>query len=589
MGTSPAASRPVSLLSASTSFTGARWSSLPVPADHLEWLRTNHPRLSPIAARCLAIRWGNEPRREGWLTPSVEQLHDPHAMTHMDAAVDRLRRAAGDKQRIRVVTDYDVDGTTSSLILQAALRLTAPELDVDYHIPDRFTEGYGFSVAAADAAADAGIHLVVTADIGVRDHKAVARARERGVDVLVCDHHLPEGAAVPDGAIVLCPPQVGCGYPNRALAACGISLKVAQALLARHPKRDAVVRSMLKLAAIGTVADLVPLTTAENRAIVALGLAELNRGGHGHGLQALLTAARLDSVDETDLGYRIGPRINAAGRVADAKLVVRLLTSRDPAEAAKLAAEIEHHNTERKALQDRLVERVLAELSAGEPDPFVVVAGPEHEGFHRGVVGIVAARVKEVFHRPAAVVSIQGDRAVGSIRSVPGVHAVRALDSARDLLEKYGGHPVAAGFTVPTDRLDELRRRLSAFVRAEAAPDALDHVLEVDAWVAPGDLGEALLADLQALGPFGQGNPRPRLVLRGVRPTYVEARPKMLKFGIPRPGGASIEGIWWSAPIARSALEAGPVDLYGELSEHRWNGSRRLRFTVADARVSSEG
>ena len=570
------------------SFTGARWAPLPVPPHHLEWLRTAHPKLSPIAARCLAIRWGDAPRRDGWLDPSLDHLHDPHAMTHMAAAVDRLRRAAGDKQRIRVVTDYDVDGTTSSLILQAALKLTAPDLEVDYHIPDRFTEGYGFSVAAADAAADAGIQMIVTADIGVRDHRAVERARERGVDVLICDHHLPEGAAVPDGAIVLCPPQQACSYPNRALAACGISLKVAQALLATHPKRDAVIRSMLKLAAIGTVADLVPLTTLENRAIVAMGLAELNRGPHGHGLQALLAAAGLEGVDESDLGFRIGPRINAAGRVADAKLVVRLLTSRDATEAAKLAAEIEHLNSQRRGLQDRLVERVLRELSVGTPDPFVVIAGPEAEGFHRGVVGIVAARVKETFHRPAAVVSIQGDRAVGSIRSVPGVHAVRALDSARDLLEKYGGHPVAAGFTVPTDRIDELRRRLGAFVEAEAAPDALDHVLEVDAFVDPNDLGDALLNELSRLGPFGQGNPRPRLVLRGVRPAYVEARGKMLKVGIPRRAAASVEGIWWSPPIDPRALEAGPVDLYGDLSEHRWNGTRKLRFTITDARTATE-
>jgi single-stranded-DNA-specific exonuclease len=570
------------------SLTGATWAPLAVPTEHVERMRSRI-RLSPVAARIAALRWGAEERPE--LDPEIAHLADPHRMRNMEAAVDRLKRSVRDGEKVRVVTDYDVDGTTSSLILQAALKLAgggSPGADVSYHIPDRFTEGYGFSVAAADAAADAGVGLIVTADIGVRDHAAVQRARERGVDVLICDHHLPAGAIVPEGATVLCPPQQGCDYPNPYLAACGISLKVAEALLAGHPKRADVVRSLLKLAAIGTVADLVPLTTLENRAIVALGLRELNRGPHTVGLQALLDASRLEPgrIDESALGYRIGPRINAAGRVADAKLVVELLTCRDPVRAAALAKEIDRLNTERRDIQHRLADEAIAQVGS-DPAPFVVVAGPEEQGWHRGVVGIVASKIKEAVHRPVAVVSIQGDRAVGSIRSVPGVHAVRALDSVRDLLEKYGGHPVAAGFTVPTVHLDRLRERLCAYVR-ETAGTALDHVREVDAEVESSQLDDGLHRELERLGPFGQGNPRPRLVVPGVRAQRIEVKSDkgLLKFRIPRPGGREVEAIWWDHAEHAPAVASGAVDLLGELGEHHWNGNRRLQFTVQDARIA---
>ena len=570
------------------SYTGAAWAALAVPSEQVESLRSARG-LSEAAARCLALRWGGADL-PAILSPAMEHLHDPHAMRGMGDAVDRLERATRDGERIRVVTDYDVDGTTSSLILQAALKLLARGdggAAVDYHIPDRFAEGYGFSKTAAEAAVRDGIRLIVTADIGVRDHAAVQYARERGVDVMICDHHLPEGATVPSDAIVLCPPQTGCDYPNPYLAACGISLKLAEALLHAHPKRTEVIRSFLKLAAIGTVADLVPLTSLENRAIVSLGLAELNRGPHTPGLAALLATSALESgqIRETDLGFRIGPRINAAGRVADAKLVVRLLTCRDPQEAQALAREIERLNSQRKDIQHQLVQSALSAYG-GSSDPFVVVAGPEAEGWHRGVVGIVASRLKDELHRPVAVVSIHGDRAVGSIRSVPSVHAVRALDSARELLEKYGGHPAAAGFTVPTSNLDRLRERLCTFVRDQTDSVAAHHVRDVDAFVAADSLTDELHHELEGLGPFGQGNPRPRLAIPGVRLQRVEVGNKgLLKAQLPRLGRSPVEAVWWDHAEHAPRLGTETVDLLGDLLVHRWGGNARLQFQLADVRT----
>ncbi len=567
------------------SFTGTQWNLAEADPAKVEAIR-QQLHISATAARCLAIRLTDLPSKD-WLTPDIDQLHDPHLMQGMDAAVDRLHKAVRDRQRIRVVTDYDVDGTTSSLILQAALRLISTELGgavVDYHIPDRFNEGYGFSTIAAQTAAKDGIHLIVTADIGVRDHAAVSTARERGLDVLICDHHLPSGAQVPADATVLCPPQNTCTYPNAALAACGISLKLADALLKHHPKRESVLASMLKLAAIGTVADLVPLTTIENRAIVALGLQELNRGPHSPGLQALLRVSGLGEtpIRESDLGYRIGPRINAAGRVADAKLVVELLTSKTPAEAEPLAAAIDDLNSERKDIQQRLVKEALA-LSQDDPSPFLVLSGPEEAGWHRGVVGIVAARIRETVHRPVAIASIQGSRAVGSIRSTPSIHAVRALDSVSDLLEKYGGHPVAAGFTLPTENLPQFRERLGQYVLANSQSTGPSRT--VDAELLASDVHQRLFEDLEKLSPFGQGNPRPSLVLLNVHAKQIDARPekRLLKFRIPTAQGL-MDAIWWDHAHLAAEIGSGPMDLLGELSEHHWNGTKRLQFTLSDAR-----
>ena len=571
-------------MSASTSFTGANWIPVVPDAGTVARLRANG--LSAIAARCAAIRWGHLAGPTPWETPSFDHLEDPYAMLGMSQAVERLRRVAAEGQRVRIITDYDVDGTTSSLILQAALGLLGGRVRLDYHIPHRFKEGYGFSVAAADAAAEDGVDLVVTADIGVRDHAAVQRARERGMDVLICDHHLPHGSTVPDGALVLCPPQQGCTYPNPHLAACGISLKVAQALLAGHPKRDAVVRSLLKLAAIGTVADMVPLNTAENRAIVALGLRELNEGRHHAGLQALLEACNLarGTIGEGDLGFRIGPRINAAGRMADASLVVELLTTRDPGAARDLAARLDRHNDERRRVQEQLVRAALEQLT-DPPPPFVLLGGPEAAGWHRGVVGIVASRLKDEAHRPVAVVSIQGDRAVGSMRSVRGVHAVHALEAAADLLVKFGGHPAAAGFTVPTEHLDALRERVGTWVAAQD-PD-LAPIQEVDAEVSADHLDMRLHDELASLGPFGMGNPRPRLLVRGVRIRDLQllgAAQRMVKFGVPRGGRPALEALWWDKADLASALSDQRVDLLGTLALNIWRGQSRLQFRLRDAR-----
>lgn len=573
------------------SLTGARWAVPEVGEVRIDSLcRTTG--LSRPAAAVLALRWDGIGDQDAgaWLDPSLDLLHDPFSMKNMEAAVDRLKSAIRNRQKIRVVTDYDVDGTTSSLVLQAALRSLDPGVNMSYHIPTRFDEGYGFSVRAAQQAAQDKIDLLVTADIGVRDHMAVAEALQNNVDVLICDHHLPAGASVPEGATVLCPPQNGDSYPNRALAACGVSLKLAQALLQGHPKRDAIIRSMLKLSAIGTVADMVSLGTLENRAIVALGLNELNGSQHSPGLRELLRVSGLTrgNIDETSLGFRIGPRINAAGRVADAALVIELLGTRNDAEAARLAEHLDALNTARRNLQKRVVNEAIAQIP-DPPPPFVLLSGEEEAGWHRGVVGIAASRIKDLVHRPVAVVSIQGEFAVGSVRAIPAVHAVRALESVSDLLVKFGGHPAAAGFTVRTTDLPALADRLSSYVAKTVPASEFVLLRRADVVVTANQLTERLHNELVKLGPFGSGNPSPALIVPEVRPEYLQPsrnHPSMIKFQIPREGNKPVEAIWWDgAPLAES-LQRGPIDLLGSLSENEWKGEKKLQLELRDARPS---
>ncbi len=529
----------------------------------------------PVAAQVFAAR-GVDAR---FFASSEADLLSPDSILGIDRALGRLRLARERREHIRLVTDYDVDGTTSCLILHAALdRLGGTT--VTYHIPDRFTEGYGLSRQAVEKAAADGVQLIVTADIGVRDHATVSRAVELGLDVLVCDHHLPAGESVPAAAVaVLCPPQAGCPYPNKALAACGVSLKLAGALLADDPRRDDVMASLLKLAAIGTVADVVDLFNAENRAIVTLGLRALNRGPHSPGLTALLqvAGANMGEITAETLGWRIGPRINAAGRLADANAVVRLLRERDPAAALAQAARLDELNRERQDIQERLVEQVLARVP-NPPPAFVVVSGTEEEGFHRGVVGIVAAKVRERVGRPVAIVSTLGELSTGSVRSVPRIHATRALDSAAALLHRHGGHAAAAGFTVSTRDLPALAAALAAFVGAHEDDDVLVPEETIDAIIDPSDVDLRLLADLSRLEPIGKGNEAARLVVRGRPQDIAVMKERHLRFRL-----GALRCIWWNG-ADRVELLSRAGEVLGSASVNTYNGRSEPQLVVDDLR-----
>jgi single-stranded-DNA-specific exonuclease len=407
------------------------------------------------------------------------------------------------------------------------------------------------------------------------------------MDVLVLDHHLPPGEDVPsDATAVLCPPQISCSYPNTSLAACGVSFKVAQAMLASHVSRDRILRSMLKLAAIGTVADVVDLLTQENRAIVALGLQALNEDRHSPGLASLLRVAGVTqgSITSRELGFRIGPRINAAGRMETATRVVELLTTGDPESAKAQAEQLDELNTQRRSVQEAMLSHAMRQVP-DPPPPFIVVAEIDGPNWHRGVSGIVAARLRDTHNRPAAVIAINPGGATGSARSIPEVHAVRCLEAASDLLDRFGGHPAAAGFSLQPEKVAALRERLAAAATEQLNGKSPALIHRADAAVPVQEADFSLLRALDGLAPHGKGNPEPLLLLKGgtVRNTRL-IKEKHLK-GSLWAGGQKVDFIWWGGGQHRAAVEGQQVEVLAKLGVNVWQGIERLQLTVEDARV----
>ncbi|MDQ6699888.1 MAG: single-stranded-DNA-specific exonuclease RecJ, partial [Acidobacteriota bacterium] len=445
-------------------------------------------------------------------------LHDPLLMRDMEAAVERIRRGIRDKENIQIHGDYDVDGTTSTVILKVAIEMAGGA--ASYRIPNRLKDGYGLQIAAIERAAAEGVSLIVSVDTGIRAGAAVRRARELGIDVIVTDHHLPE-AELPPALAVLNPNRPDCTYPEKNLCGVGVAFKLVQALLGTlgwpDDKLRRVLESFLKLVAIGTVADVVPLT-GENRIIVKHGLAGLNRI-RNPGLRALLDVAGFmgESIPSaTQVAFRIAPRINAAGRMASADEVMELFLTADPARARELAGKLQLLNTDRQGEEARITECVLEEcqrISVDDSHSALVFCA---EKWHRGVLGIVASRLVERFHRPVFVLSDEDGFAQGSGRSIPQFHLLAALESMPHLFVKFGGHSHAAGLTLASGNVDLFRASLNAYAATRLTVDDFTPTLAIDACVTMDDLNDRTFHQFQRLGPFGSGNGTPLLALCGV-------------------------------------------------------------------------
>jgi single-stranded-DNA-specific exonuclease len=479
---------------------------------------------------------------EGFLRPGVGQLHDPYKMLGMAAAVTRLREALAGCEPMLIYGDYDVDGTVATVLLKTALERAGTALgvaaDVRYHIPHRIREGYGMQDARIEAAVAEGVRLVVSVDTGIRAFAAAAEAKRVGLDLIVTDHHLPDGVeGIPEALAVLNPNQAGCGYPYKELCGAGVAFKLAQALLEstaaddaeRSRLREKILPSFLKLLAIATIADAVPLT-GENRAIASLGLVELRKPSQV-GLRALMELAQIDTsrpISATDVGFRLAPRINAAGRMDIASDVVEMFLTRDAVAARELAEKLHRLNDERRATEAEALRAIEAQIEAimGEPPACFVLddadGGDGGTRWHRGVIGILASRIVDQTGRPALVVTHEEGQAYGSGRSVSGFHLLDALTSVNDegeerLFARFGGHAHAVGFTLASERVGELRERMVRY--AATAQDGSEVVEELvcDAEVRLGELTEEFLAALEQMGPFGNSNAEPVFVSRGVR------------------------------------------------------------------------
>jgi len=524
----------------------------------------------PKAAATILLRRGFQDSAAAarFLNPRIEDLHDPFLLRDMESATERIRRAIGNNEAIEIHGDYDVDGVTSTVVLKKALELAGAQ--AGWHIPHRLHDGYGIQPAAVEEAAARGTRLIISVDNGIRATAAIQRANELGVEVIVTDHHLPE-EELPPALAVINPNRTDCTYPNPNLCGAGVAFKLAHAILTGMnwpaARLNRVLESFLKLVAIATVADIVPLV-GENRIIVRHGLNGL-ADARNTGLRALLTAAGFSNrvPDAGEVAFRIAPAINASGRMDSAGQAVRLFLTEDPDEANRIARELFALNVERQAAERAIVKEIFdrcIETPVTDADAALVHWG---EGWHRGVVGIVASRIVEKYHRPAIVLGIDNGVAQGSGRSIEAFHLLEALEGMRELFTKFGGHAHAAGLTLPEASLETFRERLRLWASERLTPQDLQPTVEIDALIGFSEINDSLWRALEQIAPFGMGNERPLFGARGVE---LAGPPQIWKENhlriAARQGGRTLmmKG-WGMADSAEELREAKTVDLAFEI------------------------
>ncbi len=511
-------------------------------------LSLKDPTLASTLARLLVMRGIDDSETaERFLTPSLSHLHSPYLMSDMKAAVDRLDAAIERKESILIYGDYDVDGTTAIVILKTAIELCGGS--ADFHVPHRIKEGYDLRGDVIERAAAAGIRLIISVDTGIRAFAAAETAHRLGVDLIVTDHHLPGQDGMPTALAVLNPNQSGCEYPCKALCGAGVAFKLAQALMERrlsHRDQSPLLKSFMKVVAIATIADAVPLT-GENRVFAKLGLEAL-RSAVNPGLKALLEVAQVAGRPLTsgEVGFRIAPRINAAGRMDVARDVIELFSVKDAPRAREIANKLDQLNSDRQAEERKILDAIHLRLEEQPAllDSFCLVI--DGDGWHRGVIGITATRVVERYCRPTLVISRDGEEAHGSGRSIHAFHLLNALESCAPLFTRFGGHAHAVGFSMPAANLPELCTRLDAYARARLTLADFEPILDLDAELPFDEITPDLFQALRRLEPFGMGNPEPVFAARNLRlmslPRVMKEKHAKLKLAS-QPPGEELSGV----------------------------------------------
>ncbi|MEW6777488.1 MAG: single-stranded-DNA-specific exonuclease RecJ [Bdellovibrionota bacterium] len=546
---------------------------------------------SPLLASLFLRRGLSSPvEARRFLEPSLEHFHDPFLLAGMLKAADRLAQAVADQEPITVFGDYDVDGVSSTALLVSFFRSIGAK--ADYYIPHRIKEGYGLSQEGIEKALASGTKVIVTVDNGVAHPEEIRHAQKAGIDVIVTDHHQVPEEGSPAFAMVN-PHQEGCTYPFKILAGSGLALNLAIALRQRlrqagrfRDQKEPNLKEFLDLACLGTIADLVPLRDV-NRAISRFGIEEIRKTKRP-GLAALLALATEDpgGLSAEDVAFRICPRINAGGRLSDAQAAVELLLTSDGAEARMLAAQLDAHNAERKALEKEMAEEAIARVEEQGLDKLKAIVVWK-EGWHPGVIGIVAARLVERYHRPAIVIGVLNGEAKGSARSVPGYNVYEGIKSASAHLEGFGGHAQAAGFSIDPSKIGAFAQDFESNARAWIRPEHEEPLLQVDAEAAPEDLTPRAAGEIESLAPFGMENPRPVLA---VRSALLENARLLdgghLKGQLRTPGGRlDVIGFRMADRLPQGAFASTLVlDLAGVLEWNLWRGTRRLQFNVKDVR-----
>jgi len=562
-----------------------RW-TLAEPEEALVAELAESCSISPLLAGLLVNRGicdAEGARR--FLDPNLSDLHDPFLLLDMETAVQRLVSAVTKRETICIYGDYDADGLTSVAILAGfLLKLGA---DCFYHIPHRIEEGYGLSVDGIRSAADRGARVIVTADCGITSFGEADFCAGLGIDLIITDHHTPS-SSVPNALAVINPLRMGDGFPCKVLAGVGVVFNLLVALRMRLREDgfflaapEPNLRECLDLVALGTIADIVPLVD-ENRILVSYGLRELSAGSR-IGIRELKKVSGInDAVDCGAVGFRLAPRLNAAGRLDDASLGAELLLTRDERKAASLAGVLDASNGERQALEQEILRDAVRMV---ENDPVmadrssIVLAS---DSWHAGVIGIVASRMVELYHRPTILISLREGNGKGSGRSIPGFHLHEALKACAGQLTGFGGHRHAAGLTIDESLLDEFADRFDAIAAGLISPEDLVPEIRIDAELAPGDATLDTVELLESLGPFGMGNPRPLFVMRGLKmlqASIVKERHVRMRLSS---GGTVFEAMGFG--LADRIPQADRIDIAFTMDCNQWNGKRSLRLTLKDLR-----
>lgn len=495
-----------------------KWNYEPLTSEEqrLENDLAHHYAGAPVISELLVQRGiTTVDEAERFFHPSLRYLHDPFLMPGMDRAVERLNKALGSKERILVYGDYDVDGTTAVALVYKYIRNFYS--NIDYYIPTRDDGGYGISNAVIDMAAEQGVKLIIILDCGIKANAEIAYARSLGIDFIICDHHVPD-EELPDAVAILNPKLEGSTYPCSHLSGCGVGFKFMQAFAMSNALAPADLEGMLDLVAVSIAADLVPMVD-ENRVMTYHGLRRLNSNPN-LGLRAIIRICGLTGKEITisDVIFKIGPRINASGRMQSGREAVELLVARDSTDALHRARAIDQYNRDRKELDKRITEEandIISQRGEAEADKKALVI--YNKNWHRGIIGIVASRLTELYYKPSVVLTLSNGLATGSSRSVQGFDVYRAVESARDLLENFGGHTYAVGLSLKEENIPEFSRRFEEYVAKNILPSQRQPLLEIDAVITFSEITPTFFAMLNRFNPFGPGNQKPVFCTRSVK------------------------------------------------------------------------
>ena len=561
--------------------TNLHWKAAAMPAN--EAIQSLQTALGvPSVMATLLVQRGilDFDSAKAFFRPQWEDLHDPFLMKDMRAAVERIDRARAAKSTLMIYGDYDVDGTTSVALMTAFLSPFFPRI-IPY-IPDRYMEGYGVSIKGIDHAVSAGVDLIITLDCGIKAKQQIAYAASKGIDVIVCDHHLP-GEELPSATAVLDPKRTDCSYPFKELCGCGIGFKLAQALTQHWQCEEASLFPLLDLVATAIAADIVPLE-GENRVLTFLGLQHLQKNPR-KGI-ALLLGTLKKPVAVSDLVFKVAPRINAAGRMQHALTAVGLLLEENHEKAAEVAARIEAYNQERRATDERITQEALEQIeSNGQQEKAATVV--HATDWHKGVVGIVASRLIEHYYRPTVVLTQSGDRYVGSVRSVRGYDVYQALLACREHMLQFGGHKYAAGLTLAPDQLEDFIAAFEAEVDATILPEQKVPQPRYDLAIDLAEIQPKLVRILLQMAPFGPKNMRPVFCSRGCVDSggsrLVGKDQSHLRLSIGRTGLSPLIGIAFGQANAFERVQKGhPFTLFYTLEQNEWNGEVSTQLQVKD-------